>query len=263
MRPKLMEAILNASIEKDNIKKATQEWVIEKQYHMYTICVCGQDPIIECCTIRNINTGMSLDPIGNECIKHFKKTEMDIDLKVLMKKTNMMKGTYEGMSFDDVVSLYPGYKPSKKELKKYKTLQKYVKFRNKKLEKWEKAITFIRPRIMAKVEKIRIRKREEKQKQILEQVKKTEIKKKEMKRCILCQQEMEMQYALCLPCYQKSPKWYKMGLQWTLKVPKRQEKTMGDTVLVVTKNGQISQQRLITHVGSDEWNDIWTATRVE
>lgn len=145
MRLSLETEVLNKSEEKEDLHTAVQEWDIIHHYNQKRICVCGQDPIIECSKIRNRINGNIIDPIGNECIEHFHDKNLNEQLTIRKKKDIKMKGRYKGLTFEDVIRIDPRYIPTTKEVEKHKTLIKYTEYRNELLKEWDKALEIIRP----------------------------------------------------------------------------------------------------------------------
>lgn len=62
------------------------EWTIidlEEDPKGQGVCVCGHPNLVQMFTIRNLRNGNELYPIGNECVKKFRRKDMKSDAALL------------------------------------------------------------------------------------------------------------------------------------------------------------------------------------
>ena len=246
LRPPLEEAILVNSQEQHDINKAILEWDVMDEYNKKkSKCVCTQNPITHCSIIKNRITGKILDPIGNECIRHFGNLTDQLD--TLLKKDNKMVGKYAGLTFEDVVKLHPEYKPNEYECEQYKTCIQYRKYRDFVLQDYDDAISTIRRFIMPIIQK----KKEEKQ-----------------PKCVSCGTRFsgeQWQY-LCRGCFRRVGTWVKdqASNRWVVKISiysqHHSERMRGEHVWVdvVSKSGNKKRVRLEGIVRIDKGYSLWT-----
>lgn len=256
MRIKLKEAVFKNSLEKQDITKAAPEWIISHHYtRQGSTCVCGQHPITECSIIKNIYTGKMLDPIGNECIHYFQDQNLDYQLKTWQTQDNKIRGgPYAGMSFDIVADQHPGYTPSPMDLKQYATLRAYMTYRNMRLRNWDTAIATIRPRIMARVMRIRQRK--------LDDARKLQATRP---KCLIpqCETPVLNGRPLCRTCYYNTGVWVRHNGRYAVSLRLNVKWSAGDRVWVKNRAGEVKQVLLdtfITFVDNKPYpkTELWT-----
>ena len=263
LRPQLAEAILANSLEKYDLKKAILEWDVIGEYKKKkNQCVCTQYPITHCSIIKNRITGKILDPIGNECIRHF--GNLSDQLEKLLKKDNKMVGKYAGLSFEDVAKLHPEYRPNEYECDQYKTCRKYCKYRDFVLQDYDDAITRITSFIMPIIGK----QREEKRKKWEEERRrKREEEMNRLPQCVCCQDRFhgeEWQY-LCRKCFCEVGTWVKDDGQWLVKLSRGSRHHVRGisgkevSVDVVSRAGKKTHAQLNSLVRFEKGYALWSS----
>lgn len=83
MQSEYMKHFVNRVVdlsEADNWEESVKEWKIsgcdEDEFAM-TSCICGKENIRYLYTIKNVKNGHQLSPIGSQCIKKFKRTDLN------------------------------------------------------------------------------------------------------------------------------------------------------------------------------------------
>lgn len=78
----LIRAVVSRSVA-DDFEHARLEWDVTDCYIAgegdsvaSERCICGHEPITECFVIKNRFTGEVIDPIGNVCVKQFRRQDM-------------------------------------------------------------------------------------------------------------------------------------------------------------------------------------------
>lgn len=73
--------------------EAVKEWSVvgfDIDPNSHGACVCGQNNLYYLYTIRNIENGNELSPIGSSCIKKFKREDLTARVTTLEKQLNLL-----------------------------------------------------------------------------------------------------------------------------------------------------------------------------
>ncbi len=94
----LVQAVLEASVA-DNWKEAVGEWEIsdcEEDLSGKVSCICGKEHLRYLFTIRNLENGNRLFPIGSSCIQRFERTELREEADVFIQKHRLYDAVESG-----------------------------------------------------------------------------------------------------------------------------------------------------------------------
>lgn len=94
----LTREVVSAS-EADNFVDAVLEWnVVELEEHPTGEgeCVCGQQNLVKMFTIKNQFNGTDLFPIGSQCVNHFGRADLDLQVTVFSDLFSLRKSILAG-----------------------------------------------------------------------------------------------------------------------------------------------------------------------
>jgi len=103
----LIQKVIEAS-HSNTWEDAVQEWEIadcEEDDDCCSSCICGKEGIRYLYTIRNIETGCHLYPIGSFCIKKFNREDLDDEIAVREKMFKL----FHAMQNHEDIELPPPY----------------------------------------------------------------------------------------------------------------------------------------------------------
>ena len=94
--------------EADNFEEARWEWHVVKCYDASACdpsmpaerCICGHEPIIECFVLLNRLNGNVLDPVGNVCVRQFRRDDMD-DVVRTLHDVHKLRSAFELLGDDE------------------------------------------------------------------------------------------------------------------------------------------------------------------
>lgn len=93
--------------------EAAQEWYISAfDDEHWDACVCGQQDILFCYTIRNRDTSAVLSPIGSNCIKRFGNGAMSTEMSILSQRNKVFNNRgkkHDGRTYEWICANDPAY----------------------------------------------------------------------------------------------------------------------------------------------------------